>query len=199
MIPNILIEKLSKPFPPEAVGSIPGKSYLTSIKAMYIIERLNEVLGYGGWTIEHSAVYTPEQEMQKGFILVRGFLSIPKYEYKSIVQYGGHITGGKGTDPADGYKSAVTDLTSKCASYLHVGIQIFKGQEMPPVEPEPKKKVFTPQEIADKCFKLTEKKDVENLVKMSDWIASDKCKFSKDEKNNLRVSIDNYITNMEEK
>lgn len=49
-----LYEQLSQPFPKEAIertdGRQTGKGYTTTgIKAQFIINRLNEVLGIGGW------------------------------------------------------------------------------------------------------------------------------------------------------
>jgi len=50
------------------------------------------------------------------------------YEVYVTPQYGGHKTEGKNTEIADGYKSAVTDSLSKIASYLEVGLEMFKGK-----------------------------------------------------------------------
>ena len=37
------LELIKKPLPPEAVKPHPTKTYLSSIKAIYVTERLNEV------------------------------------------------------------------------------------------------------------------------------------------------------------
>ena len=110
-------------FPKEAYSAHPTKTFLTTLKAMYIVERLNDVFGIGRWTIEHSVeLSTPD------YILIRGKLIILDYDCEIPDQFGGHQTTGKNTEIADGYKSAVTDVLSKSASYLEVGIDMFKGK-----------------------------------------------------------------------
>jgi len=58
---------------------------------------------------------------------MRGQLIICDYDVFVPEQFGGHKTIGTGTEMADGYKSAVTDIISKSASYLEIGIDVFKG------------------------------------------------------------------------
>ncbi|MBA7662174.1 hypothetical protein ES703_70200 [subsurface metagenome] len=101
---------------------------MLAIKAMYIIERLNDVFGLGRWTLEHEIINS-----ENGYILMKGQLKLP--DYPDIVvptQYGGHKTAGTGTEIADGYKSAITDCITKSASYLEIGIDVFKGLVKPP-------------------------------------------------------------------
>ncbi len=127
-------EKLKAPFPAEAISQHPTKTFLSTIKAIYIVERLNDVVGIGGWDLEHEIVSDPED-----YVSVRGRLHYGKrnaddgpaysiYEFRTPDQYGGHKKTGTNTEPADGYKSAVTDCQSKCASYLEIGIDVFKGK-----------------------------------------------------------------------
>ena len=124
ILPEDVREKLRKPFPPEAIQEHSQKTFLSVIKAMYVIERLNDVFGIGGWFMEHEIISdTPD------YVVVRGRLHIaPPYAVVTFDQYGGHRKTGKGVEPADGYKSAVTDCLSKCASLLEVGIDVFKGK-----------------------------------------------------------------------
>jgi len=42
-ITDKMVEKIKKPLPAEAVTQHPTKTYLSSIKAIYVLERLNEV------------------------------------------------------------------------------------------------------------------------------------------------------------
>ena len=46
------LDALSRPLPDEAVSPHPTKKYLSSIKSIYVTERLNEVFGVGKWRIE---------------------------------------------------------------------------------------------------------------------------------------------------
>lgn len=121
-------EKFRAPFPPEAYQAHGSKSFLTSLKAMYVIERLNDVFGIGRWNLEHEIINS-----ENGYILMKGQLKL--LDYPDIIvpaQYGGHKTGGAGTEMADGYKSAITDCITKSASYLEIGIDVFKGLIKPP-------------------------------------------------------------------
>ena len=118
-------EKLREPFPPEAISQHPTKKFLSTIKAIYITERLNDIFGICGWNLEHEIISDTED-----YVSVKGRIVVPATEpYKLITpyQYGGHKKTGKNTEPADGYKSAMTDCQSKCASYLEIGIDVFKG------------------------------------------------------------------------
>jgi len=123
-----MIEQLLKPFPPEALETINYGAKLTTIKAMYIIERLNEVFGYGRWVHHHTIIKSDTKET-----IALGRLEILDYDVVVPEQYGG-MRGGS----ADSYKGAVTNSLSKCASYLGVGIDVFKGQkEKAPAKPKP--------------------------------------------------------------
>jgi hypothetical protein len=46
------VEKIKERLPDEAVTQHPTKTYLSSIKPIYVLERLNEVFGIGSWTIK---------------------------------------------------------------------------------------------------------------------------------------------------
>lgn len=145
---NKMREKLRKPFPPEAISPHPTKPYLSTIKAIYITERLNDVFGIGGWDIEHKIISdTADYVTVKGRIIIKG----ENVDLKTPYQYGGHKKTGTGTEPADGYKSAVTDCQSKCASYLEIGIDVFKGlnNTPPKKEPEKKKSPQKPEPVLD--------------------------------------------------
>ena len=110
-------------FPDEAYKAHPTKTFLTTLKAMYITERLNDVFGVGRWSVTHEVV-----ERTADYILIRGEFRALDFEVITPSQYGGHKTSGNNTEIADGYKSAVTDCISKIASYLEIGIDMFKGK-----------------------------------------------------------------------
>ncbi len=117
-------EKLRAPFPNEAYKTHDSKSFLTTLKAMYIVERLNDVFGIGRWSIEEQTVIKDDGK----YVLMSGCLKIFDYDCLIPTQYGGHAISGTNKEPADGYKSAVTDILSKSASYLEIGIDLFKGK-----------------------------------------------------------------------
>jgi len=123
--------ELRKPFPPEAITPHPTKTFLSTIKAIYVTERLNDLFGIGGWTLEHEIISD-----EPDYVAVRGQIVIGEpYNIKTPMQYGGHNKTGKNTEPADGYKSAMTDCQSKCASYLEIGIDVFKGTKVSTGQP----------------------------------------------------------------
>lgn len=118
--------RLREPFPGEAVTRHPTKKFLSTIKAIYIVERINDVFGIGRWDFNSEVV--KHSEVGEGYVLISGTFVFLDYDVRVPVQYGGHKTVGTNVELADGYKSAVTDCMSKCASYLEIGIDVFKGK-----------------------------------------------------------------------
>lgn len=109
---------LKKPLPPEASKPHPTKSYLSSIKAIYVVERFNEVFDIGGWLIENVVV----KEDGKWVVVKSTFRA---EEYGIVIP---DIFGGNdNADLGDAYKGACTDALTKIGSYLGVGMDIFKG------------------------------------------------------------------------
>jgi hypothetical protein len=111
------ITLLKKPLPKEAVSKHPTKTYLSSIKAIYVIERLNDVFGIGSYQFENREI-VKEGKM----VVVESILTIPEYGIK-IPSYGGNDN----TDLGDAYKGAATDALTKICSYLGIGMDVFKG------------------------------------------------------------------------
>ncbi len=122
LITSEIREKLKAEFPDEAYKKHPTKTFLTTLTAMYIVERLNDVFGIGRWCINHEVVIQSDN-----YVLMKGQLILKDYDSDITEQYGGHTIVGKNTEMADGYKSAITDILSKTASYLEIGIEMFKG------------------------------------------------------------------------
>jgi hypothetical protein len=119
------IAQLKKPLPPEAVKPHPTKPYLSSIKAIYVVERLNDVFGTGKWHLK-SEVINDKTDM----IVVKTVLTIPEYEIE-LESYGGNDNGGEGSknhDLGDAYKGAVTDALTKICSYLGIAMDVYKGK-----------------------------------------------------------------------
>lgn len=136
-LPPEVAERLKQPLPPEAISANPHKPGLSSIKPIYVIERLNEVFGLNGWEENYEVVETGPM------IVVRGCLRIPKY---GIVrqQFGGNDNPDRG----DAYKGACTDALSKCASQIGIAIDVYKGRG-PGAIPTAKQPVAEPSSIPD--------------------------------------------------
>lgn len=104
-------EKLRHPLPDEAVTQHPTKPYLSSIKAIYVIERLNDVFGIGNWSYKQKVI----ERCEGGVVVVEVHLKVPEYGI-SLSSFGGNDNGGEGTknfDLGDAYKGAVTDAITK--------------------------------------------------------------------------------------
>lgn len=135
LTPEILA-LLKKPLPKEAIKQHPTKTYLSTIKAIYVVERLNECFGIGGWIINNEVV-TKEAK----WVVVKSTLTIPEYAIMIPDIFGGNDNA----DLGDAYKGACTDALTKIGSYLGIGMDVYKGLADAPQKPEPKKKeILTP-------------------------------------------------------
>ena len=112
------IEKLKAPLPAEAVKPHPTKTYLSSIKAIYVIERLNEVFGLGGWFVNNEFV-----KQDGKWVVVKSTFQAPEYNITIPDIFGGNDN----SDLGDAFKGACTDALTKIGSYLYIGMDVFKG------------------------------------------------------------------------
>ena len=120
-LPPELIKKLNLPLPKGAVSQHPTRTYLSAIKAIYVVERLNDVFGIGGWYIKHDIIEADTM------IVVKGIFTVPEYGIE-IEQFGGNDNADRG----DAYKGACTDALTKIGSYLGIGMDVFKGLSVTP-------------------------------------------------------------------
>jgi hypothetical protein len=123
------VDCLNKPLPAEAVTPHPTKKFLSSIKSIYVTERLNEVFGVGRWRIKSEIIENTDK-----MIVVKAFFSVPEYgiEYEC---YGGNDN----VDRGDAYKGAVTDAITKIGSWLGIGADVWKnksGKQTAPSKPK---------------------------------------------------------------
>jgi hypothetical protein len=109
--------KLKAPLPKEAISEHPTKTFLSTIKAIYVVERLNDVFGVGKWH-QKSEVIVKDGKM----IVVKSILTIPEYGVE-LEAFGGNDN----QDLGDAYKGASTDALTKIGSFLEIGIDVFKG------------------------------------------------------------------------
>lgn len=120
-------KELKADFPKEAYSKDTSRGFeLTSIKAAYIIERLNDVFGLcgAGWKYK----YGEFTQSEKGEVLVSVKLGYKKEDgewSEPIVSEGGKKPVNDNI--TDARKSAVTDGITKAASMLGVGHEAFKG------------------------------------------------------------------------
>lgn len=120
------LELLKQPLPKEAISKHPTKTYLSSIKAIYVTERFNDAFGVGKWSTRVEKEYA---DYSTGMVVVKLTFEVKEMGiyYES---FGGNDNGGienKNFDLGDAYKGASTDALTKIGSYLGVGIDVFKG------------------------------------------------------------------------
>ena len=137
--------QLVQPLPPEAVTPHPTKNYLSSIKSIYVTERLNEVFGVGSWKVEVDKV-----DQSNKMVVVKVHLTIPTYgiDYEC---YGGNDNA----DLGDAYKGATTDALTKIASWIGIGKEVFKGEAGKALQrtaPKKEKKTLTEDKLMDADF-----------------------------------------------
>jgi len=124
-ITDAMREKLRKPLPPGAISPHPTKSYLSTIKSIYVAERINDVFGIGSWTLKGEPVEMTEH------IVMRVVLEIPEFGF-----YGEAYGGNENADRGDAFKGAVTDgFTKISAQQLEIGIDVFKGLQISGAKP----------------------------------------------------------------
>jgi hypothetical protein len=154
------VQGLKAPFPAEALSADTSRGFeLTSIKAAYVIERLNEVFGLcgTGWRYVHS----PFEEEKGVEVVTEVALQYRCQEggthpitwdgsgwaYRTdatqdwsepIFACGGHAVGRGAVPYTDARKSAVTDGLTKAASMLGIGHEVFKGLVRVGVKIEPR-------------------------------------------------------------
>ncbi len=149
MLSEKQISALRASFPAEALSADTSRGFeLTSIKAAFVVERLNQVFGPcgAGWRYVHSPFEWIEgeviTEVALQFQVAEGGVTAVVWDGQShgwafvpdsggwswpILSPGGRRPG-KGTAPlTDARKGAITDGLTKAASMIGVGHEVFKG------------------------------------------------------------------------
>ena len=118
-------ENLKAKFPNSAYGKDKSRGFeLTTIDAYAVIERLNDVFGVcgEGWKLEIKEWLRIEQEIiciaELQYDLGGVLKSVPCVGGKRIVK----------ENYADAYKSAQTNAICKGASFIGVGLDVYKGE-----------------------------------------------------------------------
>jgi len=155
MLTDDQIRALRAPFPPESLKPDMSRGFeLTSIKAAYVIERLNDVFGPCGvgWRYVHAPFENLVMADQRTEILTEVALQYRISENdqrgcdpvewrdgwyldhdrsrvwsEPLYAVGGHCLGQGAIPYTDARKSAVTNGLGKAASMLGIGHAVFKG------------------------------------------------------------------------
>ena len=118
---------LKSPLPAEAVTQHPTKTYLSSIKAIYVTERLNDVFGIWVWQVRTDFVENAGNWM----VVVKTKLEVPSYGiyYECFWGNDNWWETNKNFDLWDAYKWATTDAITKICSYMWIWANVFKGKQ----------------------------------------------------------------------
>lgn len=149
------IELIKKPLPKEAISQHPTKTFLSSIKAIYVTERLNDVFGIGAWSIKTEHVETGNGSM----VVVKVTFEVKDYGIYYEC-FGGNNNGGensKNFDLGDAYKGATTDAITKIASYMGIGADVFKGLSSAPKQQQSKPQTASKPQFTSANFEAAVK------------------------------------------
>lgn len=169
--------KLKAPLPTEAIKPHPSKTYLSTIRDIYVIERLNEVFGVGSWKLKVEHITT-----QGKMVVVKVLFTIPEYniEYEC---YGGNDN----SDLGDAYKGATTDALTKICSWLGIANEVWKNktsqERTQTSNPTTRSKAQTKQKLTTEAL-------------MDDTFASKVCEFIHTKwlcRNNEATTYENVI------
>lgn len=153
-------QALDRALPAEAIKPHPTKSYLSTINAIYVSERLNEVFGVGEW--QTKVEYVNEKANKTTMVVVKLTLDIPAYDIHYEC-----FGGNDNADFGDAYKGATTDALTKIGSWLGIGAHVWKNdptgsktaaKPAPAPQPKPQPQV-TPQQAAKIAWDYLESND----------------------------------------
>lgn len=131
------LKALMAPFPEDAIertkGSVTRKGYdTTGVKYQYVVNRLNDVLGVGGWRFDATYDVT-EHRTQKGRAMYAAecMLVLQLGEYRDgVFVVTAERSGPGGHDSLsrpDAKKGALTNALKKVAAMFGVGWQAYAG------------------------------------------------------------------------
>ncbi len=132
-----LYAALAAPFPEEAIertdGRMTGRGYSTTgIKYQYVVNRLNEVLGVGGWRANRT-VTVKEVATSKGRPAFEAIcdivLQLGQWVDGVFVVFAEALADGGHTamSEADSRKGSYTNAFKKAAAFFGVGKQAYEG------------------------------------------------------------------------
>jgi hypothetical protein len=122
---------LLAPLPPEALKQHPTRSYLTTINAIYVTERFNDVFGLDGWKFRTEIVKDDGKwVVVQVFFTATTMMDIDTIPYEASIERSA-FGGNDNEDVGDRYKGAVTDALTKIGSMLGVGTHVWKNENVP--------------------------------------------------------------------
>lgn len=182
---NEIYEKLKTKFPEEAYGTDKSRGFsLDTIDAYYVIERLNEVFGLCGeyWWLDN--VEWIKIKGEKNLIICSALFCYIKSKDSKISQFpciGGHQVVKDRWD--DAYKSAMTNCICKGASFLGVGLDVYKGEfdgkAKKEIKEEPEEEIRTAPKTSGKGISPKQKEKLSQIAKSKYLKTNEKTKIEK--------------------
>jgi hypothetical protein len=136
IVPNKLtpeqLAKIAEPLPPEAIAAHPRMAGLSTIKGIFVTERLNQVFGVGAWVVKtdlSSPITTVHTTTNAGrerieyTAVAKTIFTVPAHDIHYEC-----IASSTNSDPGDAAKGATTDAITKIASWIGIGIDVYKGK-----------------------------------------------------------------------
>ena len=143
-----IYRRLAEPFPDEAIertrGAVTKRGYdTTGVRYQHVVNRLNEVLGVGGFRVQREFVVR-EKQTRSGFTMIEATCDLTMQlgqwvdgnfaPFAEAVGTGGHSSATE----ADAKKGAFTNGFKKTAAFFGVGRQAYEGtlddDNVPPVD-----------------------------------------------------------------
>ena len=140
---------IAKPLPPEAIAPHPRMTGLSTIKGIYVTERLNQVFGVGAWVVKtdlSSPIATVQTTTNAGrerieyTAIAKTIFTVPAHDI-----YYECIASSTNSDPGDAAKGATTDAITKIASWIGIGIDVYKGKPGVPIARVPAERTPAPE------------------------------------------------------
>ncbi len=135
---KILYEALAAPFPEEAIerteGRVTGRGYdTTGIKYQYVVNRLNEVLGLGGWrarrelTVKEVLLANKDRMAYEAICEIT--LELGEWVDGTFIVFAESLGDGghRSFSLADARKGAYTNAFKKAAAFFGCGRQAYEG------------------------------------------------------------------------
>lgn len=119
------LEKLTQPFPPEAIKQREGRGHkmLSYVAGETVIKRLNEATG-NRWDLQVEAIWSDTMPGGQTVMLARVRLTLPGLGAREHI--GVQVIGER--DGEDMYKGAITDALKKAATLFGVGLELYEDE-----------------------------------------------------------------------
>ncbi|HLJ25339.1 MAG TPA: Rad52/Rad22 family DNA repair protein [Candidatus Angelobacter sp.] len=160
-LPPEIEAQLLAPLPEKALSDHPTMEGFTAIEVAFVVERLNQVFGIGGWreayrksadSYQKTVIYhkgTPEQREEEIWTsAIHGAFYIPEFGI-----YGEAFGGSDNKDLGDAEKGGCSDALKRWASHLGIGLYVYLSGRKSLMCPDCGKKLRKDKEGGYYCWR----------------------------------------------